>query len=38
MLITNELLGFKDKLIVPIENNLGSFTNVKSSSSLVMPF
>jgi hypothetical protein len=38
VLITSELHGSKGKLIVLIENNLGSFTNVKYSSSLMMPF
>jgi hypothetical protein len=37
VLIASELPSSKGKLIVPIEKKLGSFTNVKSFSSLVMP-
>jgi hypothetical protein len=37
MLITTALTVFKVKLIVPIENNSGSLTNIKSSSSFLMP-
>jgi hypothetical protein len=38
MLTIVELIDFKDKHIVLIENNLSSLANIKSFFSSVMPF